>query len=145
MYDCPGVVIIIIITSIYVALFPSQWPRSKCRPFIITGAIRKSSQSFRLIQACCEAIPHTAYQHLDCNITPNSVPNIALVNEARKVEWITQAYNMLAVAGLELTTFGLWVLQVSSRPHMPSKVFSFDFFFNSIQFNSTPWMGDGGN
>ena len=108
---------IIIITSIYIALVPSQWPSSKRWPFVITAAIRKSSQSFCLIQACCEAVPCTAYQHLDCNIPSNSVPNIALVNEARKVKWIAQAHNTLAVAGLKLTTFGLWGLQVSTRPH----------------------------
>ncbi len=91
--------------------------RSKRRPLNFTSAIRKSTQSFRLNQACCEAVPCTAYQHLDCNIPSNSVPNIALVNEARKVKWIAQAHNTLAVAGLKLTTFGLWGLQVSTRPH----------------------------
>ncbi len=63
--------------------------------------------------------PRTAYRHLDCNISPNSVPNIALVNEARKVKWFVQVHNTLAVAALELTNFELWLLHVSTWPHVP--------------------------
>ena len=66
-----------------------------------------------------ETIPCTAYRHLDCNIPPLQRTKYRYGQWSKEDEVIyAQVHNTMAVAELKLTTFGLWDLQVSTRPHV---------------------------
>ncbi len=72
------------------------------------------------------------YQHLD---PPRQLPNVSLVNEARKVKWFAQVHNTLAVAWLKLTTFVLRVLHFSTIPHVPLFHLKFPLPVGTFQLN----------
>ena len=84
--------------------------------------IRKSSEPFRSLLGYLQPMANywlaQTYQHVDCDIPLNKYP--VRSGRSSKVKWFAQVHNTLAVAGLKLTTFRLWVLRCSARSHVPS-------------------------
>ena len=113
------IIIIIIVDICYapVSAWRCSWHRPLLLPFHYQEIIRTISLLIRLFAASGQLLAQT-YEHLDCDIETST--QCAWVDEASEVKWFAQVHNTLAVAGLDLTTFRLWVLRCSTRPHVPS-------------------------
>ena len=87
---------------------------------IIIAFVRQSSESLRFIYSCNRPTC-TTYRTLDYDI-PITATRMSLRSTSQaRLNILIKDTNTLALAGLELTTFRLWVLLCSAGPHALSK------------------------
>ena len=96
-----------------------SWRRPLSLPCHYQEIIRTISPLIRLFAANGQLLAQT-YEHLDCDIPLNKYP-IRLGRRSKRGKVICPGSQHVDLTGLELTTFRLWVLRCSARPHVPSR------------------------